>query len=81
MICSRGSVTATRRYADPTQSMYVIMQNNGEKKPKKCTYGCAILEEQDNLLLPGMTRTLAEHKTREESVRRDKERATACLFL
>lgn len=33
MICSRGTVTDMHRYADPMQSIYVTMQNNGGKKP------------------------------------------------
>ena len=46
------------------------------------SYGCAILELldylgcRDCLMLPEVTRTLAEHQTREESARNDKGRAT-----
>ena len=52
-------------------------------------YRYAILKELDylcklilgcryRLMLPVVTRTLAEHKTREESVREDQERAILC---
>ena len=49
-----------------------------------CKNGCAILEKLDYLccrycfILPVVKRTLAEHKTRDESVRKDKDSAISC---